>query len=116
MHSLGVVRYGTAFGRLFGEWIISNAFELCDVIALQEAIRTNSLQLNLDLSEVCQFVYERLIGATVRYSCVSTFEKVPVDGNILVVCSAKTKLLSVVWPCCCSSTPSNVDLTGRTLV
>jgi hypothetical protein len=61
-----MVWYGAPFGRFFGEWIISNALETCDVITRQEATRTNSLQLNLDLSEGCQFVYERLIGATVR--------------------------------------------------
>jgi hypothetical protein len=64
MHSLGTVRYGAPFGCLFREWVISNAFECCDLVTSTDANITNSLQLNLDLSELCQFVYERLVSST----------------------------------------------------
>jgi hypothetical protein len=77
MHSLGMVRYSAAFGRLLGEWLVSDAFELCDVITFQEASRLDSLQLNLDLSEVCQFVYQRLVGVTFRYRIVSAHRRHP---------------------------------------
>jgi hypothetical protein len=73
VHSLGTVRNGAPFRRLFREWVISNAFECCDLITSTDANITNSLQFNLDLSEVCQFVYERLVSSTsVHYNCVST--------------------------------------------